>query len=1211
MTGILLAILFSSFFLSIGGWMHPITNLYNPPHINLEPPQVVWFQEKSHPSQDNKFVLEAHATGIIEYYEWVKINDKGQHDYLKIDGKRYAWQNENKTGTIVFLNPQKSDEGIYQGLISNLYGTAVTNKIHIKMGVLESFKSPKHQKLSVMEGEAVTLNCNKPYGNPAPTVFWLYRDTRQKSVIETIKKRHITTDPDGKLHISFVSSHDTRTNLIYECAVTSPIMPGEHRSGDTYSLALKTYKFPNTMFRPISIMYLSPKDNVYKSGDRLKLMCIFGGRPVPTIQWRKIGGQLPVNKMLNMDGPETDYGKSLIIENLRANDSGVYECRADHITHLMNVTVYAAPHWESEPPKDVSDREGAPIDIYCPAVGDPTPLIEWSMNGILLKDLKPDHKWLFLDGGRTFRFMYIDHDYDTAVYQCNASNPHGFIFANMYVNVEAHPPRFSMPDKRVWKVIQRSNVDFSCDVRAAPKENVVWVDSQNQIIQETPGKIMLFPNYTLRILDVNTADEGMYYCNVSNGYGINRASNKLEVFHPTYFVQVPSPRRLIVEANETVELSCRAVADPRLSIDYIWTRDGKTINITADADKTGTTTLKLNNVKGRDSGNIDCAAVSDVEVKVAGIELLVRDTPNEPIVQDITCNDVMARIKWMRPQANGDPIRKFLVQFNTSFIPDKFVTAYEELNVEHDHYQVDISLSPWVNYNFRVVAVNSYGMSEPGHRNDFVCSPRKTRPYHNPGNVLVEGNEPNNLVIYWDPLEKYDWNAPNMRYLIRYKLTSSKEDFREFIVEDPMANHTIIRDTPTYEQYDVQVISVNDIGECIVASPTHKGFSGENKPKSVVEGVQVEQIHNFSTVTVKWNPYKVDDVNGHFVGYKISYWKNDMPYHVQSFNASRMANSYTIRNLKAITTYEASVRTINKHYESKESERINFTTPEGLPSKVVNLKVRSVGSNSILMSWEIPQQTNGNIRGYFLTFEDLSTNEIEETYVLYRQTHYLHERLNTDTNYKVAVWAQSYGGEGPKVVRPVKTWPLIEPDMPTFEVESNEVGSFEVKWVPSNGTHWKMPGSSFYVQYTKHNYDDWKSSVPITLPNTHIELKGLEENMMYSVIGVAKDGNRTKSSFAKYVRTGTTRPMHYFNDDNFQKAMWFIIVMSLMIVFLLVLCICCFIGNRRSGIYSVKKKELDFGRKMLSESEYAKFLETKFQASTSLQKIPDDDEIMQ
>ncbi|RCN31124.1 hypothetical protein ANCCAN_23107 [Ancylostoma caninum] len=65
---------------------------------------------------------------------------------------------------------------------------------------------------------------------------FLFRDTEQGSVIETIRRPHITVDGDGKLQFSSVEVHDGRPNLVYECAAASPVLHGEYRSGDHVQL---------------------------------------------------------------------------------------------------------------------------------------------------------------------------------------------------------------------------------------------------------------------------------------------------------------------------------------------------------------------------------------------------------------------------------------------------------------------------------------------------------------------------------------------------------------------------------------------------------------------------------------------------------------------------------------------------------------------------------------------------------------------------------------------------------------------------------------------------------------------------------------------------------------------------------------------------------------------------------------------------------------
>lgn len=46
-----------------------------------------------------------------------------------------------------------------------------------------------------------------------------------------------------------------------------------------------------------------------------------------------------------------------------------------------------------------------------------------------------------------------------------------------------------MSTQRIWKVIRNSNVNFDCEVNAAPKANINWVDANDLKILNVPGKI--------------------------------------------------------------------------------------------------------------------------------------------------------------------------------------------------------------------------------------------------------------------------------------------------------------------------------------------------------------------------------------------------------------------------------------------------------------------------------------------------------------------------------------------------------------------------------------------------------------------------------------------------------------------------------------------------------------------------------------------------
>ena len=60
-----------------------------------------------------------------------------------------------------------------------------------------------------------------------------------------------------------------------------------------------------------------------------------------------------------------------------------------------------------------------------------------------------------------------------------------------------------------------------------------------------------------------------------------------------------------------------------------------------------------------------------------------------------------------------------------------------------------VTMSPWGNYTFRVIARNKIGLSLPSMQTFNICSTQPDVPDKNPENVIGEGDQPNNLVIFW------------------------------------------------------------------------------------------------------------------------------------------------------------------------------------------------------------------------------------------------------------------------------------------------------------------------------------------------------------------------------------------------------------------------------------------------------------------------------
>ncbi|PAV59906.1 hypothetical protein WR25_12506 [Diploscapter pachys] len=606
---------------------------------------------------------------------------------------------------------------------------------------------------------------------------------------------------------------------------------------------------------------------------------------------------------------------------------------------------------------------------------------------------------------------------------------------------------------------------------------------------------------------------GLYYCNVSNKYGLNRATNKILVYKPSYFVRVPTPRILAIEAGEVVKLQCEAVADPKLSVTYKWTLNGVPIVKNSDVFEIKDHELIVSKTRGRVSGIIDCMAITDVDVKVSSMQLIIKDVPSTPKMISFECTERKAVLRWNASNEHSDPIKRYIVEMQTGFRIGHWEKVEEETNIEKLEYEADITLTPWVNYTFRVVAENSHGRSdsfgEPAEMGQ--CQTRPSFPYSNPHGVRAEGTQPDNLVIYWKPMDKYYWNAPNLQYLVRYKLNREYTAWNEFLVEDPLENHTIVREQPTFQPYLVQVRAVNAIGPSIIEPNIVIGWSGEDVPSAGPKDFKIDRIANFSWVNFTWTGVNASSVNGHFEGYIIEYKRDDVDREPTRVFSPVGTTHKTVTSLFANSNYTAVVRTKNRQYMSKPSNAIRFATPEGVPSKVHDLRVYAVGATSILLKWSPPLTPNGIVRGYFISFHD-DRNETEETYVIHKQTHYLHERGSPDTGYRIAVWGETSAGEGPKTARAVRTWPDRNPDVPVFRVKNVTTDTMWIEWVTHVGNNWKMPGAAFYVNFSEHGKGEWNSSEPIYLPEFRVKVDSLKEDTRYDVIAVARDGRRYSES---------------------------------------------------------------------------------------------------
>ncbi|KAH9364505.1 hypothetical protein HPB48_018695 [Haemaphysalis longicornis] len=266
-------------------------------------------------------------------------------------------------------------------------------------------------------------------GDPEPKYTW----TKNHEKFDyDLHSRRIKRLP-GHGSLLFLAPEDGDEGL-YQCRATNEF--GTSVSNVLYLRRAELKRFPDEDTKNVSVKEGEPLSlHCDPPSGKLKLQCIYGGTPQPATSWSKGGVELASPRFTYSNNSNT-----LTIKSVQFEDEGTYECRVDNgvgpdLKHTMNVTVEAAPYWLNVP-NNTNAAEGQMVAFKCDVMGLPKPNLEWFVNGVPISSAKPNPRRTVL--GNVLTIESLDKS-DTAVYQCNASNVHGYAFRDFYLNVREVP----------------------------------------------------------------------------------------------------------------------------------------------------------------------------------------------------------------------------------------------------------------------------------------------------------------------------------------------------------------------------------------------------------------------------------------------------------------------------------------------------------------------------------------------------------------------------------------------------------------------------------------------------------------------------------------------------------------------------------------------------------------------------------------------------
>uniref|UniRef100_A0A672ITX4 Contactin 3a, tandem duplicate 1 n=1 Tax=Salarias fasciatus TaxID=181472 RepID=A0A672ITX4_SALFA len=926
------------------------------------------------------------------FYRW-KLNDSF---ILPRPGSRYSLMGGNLH--ISHLNKEE-DVGIYQCLASNSFGTIVSREASLHVAYLENFKTQRRSPVRVREGQGVVLLCGPPPHSGELTFTWIFNEYPSFVIQDT---RRFVSQKTGNLYIAKVEPSDVGN---YTCVVTNTVTKTSVQGPPT-PLVLRVDGVMGEYEPKIEVQF--PEVVPVAKSSTVKLECFALGNPVPTISWRRVDGA--------SFGRKVDINKAsgvLEIPYFQQEDAGMYECVAENSRgrNLVKgkLSFYAAPHL-TEKPQDVQKTIDDSLVWECKASAKPKPSYRWLKNG---ESLDPMEDRIQVNNGLlTISSLNLA---DVGMYQCVAENKHGRIFTNAELRVIAIAPDFSQNLLKAQTLArQGGDVLIECKPRMSPRGVISWRKGKEALRES--HRVMVLDNGSLRISNVTKLDAGIYTCVARNQFGVASSAGSLLVKEAT---SITSPAgHLDVTIGESIVLPCQVSHDPTLDLKFTWFFNEQLIRFGSHGvyfEKVGGRSagdIMIRNIQLQHAGKYTCAVQTKVDSVSIATDVVVRGPPGPPVDCRVTAvTETTASLSWGPGMDNHSPILSYTIQARTPFsLGWQAVTTVPELLAGKQLSATVTDLSPWVEYEFRVLAANSIGTGEPSKPSN-KSRTKETLPRVTPARVNGGGGGRSELVITWEPVPDELQSGPGFGYVVAFRPLGA-QGWMQAAVTSPDASRYVFKNEsiPPFSPYQVKVGVYNNRGEGPF-SPVTTIYSAEEEPSRAPGRLRARSI-SASEVEVTWKPLPWSNNRRRILGYELRYWgEKEKQEAATVIRTVGNKTSVLIRDLEGSSTYYMSLRAYNSAGEGPQSSTVNVTTKKPPPSQAPVKIMWNTSNSKVILKWDQVHalENESEVTGYKVMY---SQDKHSHPSVVETNNTSLELSLPVNQGYVIQIKPFSEGGEG-------------------------------------------------------------------------------------------------------------------------------------------------------------------------------------------------------
>ncbi|XP_027979259.1 receptor-type tyrosine-protein phosphatase F isoform X6 [Eumetopias jubatus] len=646
---------------------------------------------------------------------------------------------------------------------------------------------------------------------------------------------------------------------------------------------------------------------------------------------------------------------------------------------LVMLGLVAGAHGDSKPvfikvPEDQTGLSGGVASFVCQATGEPKPRITWMKKGKKVSSQRFEVIEFDDGAGSVLRIQPLRVQRDEAIYECTATNSLGEINTSAKLSVleeELLPPGFPSIDMGPQlKVVEKARTaTMLCAAGGNPDPEISWfkdflpVDpatSNGRIKQLRSGGSPI--RGALQIESSEESDQGKYECVATNSAGTRYSAPANLYVRDQREVRRVAPRFSIPPSSQevmpggSVNLTCVAVGAPMPYVKWMMGAEELTKE---DEMPVGRNVLELSNVVR--SANYTCVAISSLGMIEATAQVTVKALPKPPIdlvVTETTATSVT--LTW--DSGNSEPVSYYGIQYRAAGAEGPF---QEVDGVATTRYSIG-GLSPFSEYAFRVLAVNSIGRGAPSEA--VRARTGEQAPSSPPRRVQARMLSASTMLVQWEPPEEPNGLVRGYRV---YYTPDSRRPLSAWHKHNTDAGLlTTVGSLLPGITYSLRVLAFTAVGDG-PPSPTIQVKTQQGVPAQPAD-FQAE-AESDTRIQLSWLLPPQERI----VKYELVYWaaEDEGQQHKVTFDPT---SSYTLEDLKPDTLYHFQLAARSEMGVGVSTPTIEARTAQSMPSGPPRkVEVEPLNSTAVHVSWKlpVPSKQHGQIRGYQVTYVRLENGE--------------------------------------------------------------------------------------------------------------------------------------------------------------------------------------------------------------------------------------------